>query len=78
MTIADLEQRLALVERQLATLRAQLPPARKKRHPLQTLEKIHATFDDADAYLQAARLGRQWRNAQRDPSAKRPAKRKAK
>ena len=66
MTLADLEQRVARIERELARLHTSAPERTKKRHPLATLEKIHGTFEDDAAYREAQRLGRKWRKGSTD------------
>ena len=63
MSSTELERRLTRVEQEVALLKSQrkLGP----RHPVQALENIHGTFLNDQAFQEAARLGRQWRRAQR-------------
>jgi hypothetical protein len=63
MTATKLEQRLAAVEREVARLKRER--AGSSTHPVQALEQIHGTFENDQAFAEAARLGRKWRNAQR-------------
>jgi hypothetical protein len=73
MSVADLEKRLALVERELARLKSTGLGTRPS-HPIEALERIHGTFEDDDAFREARRLGRQWRKGQ----GPRPVKKKVK
>ncbi|HVS73336.1 MAG TPA: hypothetical protein VHQ47_18920 [Phycisphaerae bacterium] len=68
MTLADLAERLARVEAELARLRTGGISQAKKRRPVDALEAIHGTFADDDAYREAARLGKRWRKSQRNGS----------
>jgi hypothetical protein len=75
MSIAEIEKRLIALERQLAQLAAN-PPSNATQHPLETLERIHGAFEDDDAFKEANRLGRKWRQSQRPNGRKSKAKRK--
>ena len=77
MTTVDLEKRVTAIEQQLAELRA----AGNLRggaatHPVAALEKIHGTFENDEAFREAARLGKKWRKAQDVKGGRRKAKRK--
>ena len=75
MSTTEIEKRLASLEHEVATLKAtrhQLP----KLRPIDVLESIHGTFEDDEAFRQAARFGRTWRNSQRPSARKSKAKRK--
>jgi hypothetical protein len=72
MSAADLEKRLALVERELARLKNTGLRARPS-HPIEARERMHGTFEGDDAFREARRLGRQWRKGQ----GPRPVKKKA-
>jgi len=74
MTTAELAKRLSAVEQELARLRQE---RNEKPHLAQTLEKIHATFQNDDAFNEAMRLGRQWRKSQR-PRSRRSSRAKFK
>ena len=71
MSRADIEKRVSAVERELALLKARHDTVQPS-HPIQSLERIHGTFEDDEAFREAARLGRKWRKGQR------PAVRKTK
>jgi hypothetical protein len=73
MTTNKIEQRLSLLEQEVARLKLSL---HRKHHPVHALEKIHGTFADDEAFREAMRLGRKWRHSlgsqpQRKPRAKR-------
>lgn len=75
MSKVEIEKRLSALERELARLKGQGIPAAKS-HPIHTLEKIHGTFENDEAFREASRLGREWREAQRPRARKAKAKRK--
>jgi hypothetical protein len=75
MSATDIEKRVAAVERELARLKASSSVARPT-HPIQSLERIHGTFENDEAFQEAARLGRRWRKGQRTPVRKTKAKRR--
>jgi hypothetical protein len=60
MRTADLEKRLTAIERELASLRSERTQP-ERRHPIQSLEAIHGAFEDDEAFREAMRLGRRWR-----------------
>ncbi len=64
MTLADLEHRLSAVEAEIMRLKHGRRGPREKAHPVETLDAIHATFADDNAFREAMRLGRRWRNSQ--------------
>ncbi len=68
MTNTELEKRLTTLETEVANLKVQNKGS-LKRHPLQTLEKIHGTFPDDAAFREAMDIGRKFRNAQRPKTA---------
>ncbi len=72
MTRAQLERRLANIEKKLAALAGQVksPPAPDVNA---WIDEIHGTFTDNATYRRAARLGRQWRKSRR-PSTPRSRK----
>ena len=74
MSITEIEQRLLALERQLAKLAASQRP-HEAEHPVETLKRIHGTFENDDAFREATRLGRKWRQSQR-PNGRKKAKRK--
>jgi hypothetical protein len=79
MTPTEIEKRLTRVEAELAILKAQhTAPHIVKSHPIQALEKIHGTFENDDAFKEAMRLGRKWRESQRPRKSARAAKAKRK
>jgi hypothetical protein len=75
MSTHEIEKRLTAVEQEIAHLKVQRPTMGQP-HPIQSLERIHGTFEDDDAFQEAARLGRKWRDAQRIVPGKPKAKRK--
>ena len=75
MTTTELEKRLTAVEQDLARLKAR-HRSEASTHPIHALEKIHGTFENDDAFQEAMRLGRKWREAQRPRARKPKAKRK--
>jgi hypothetical protein len=75
MSTAEIEKRLTALEREIAHLKADHRQT-SKAHPIDTLEKIHGTFEDDEAFRQAARLGRKWRESHRPSLRKSKAKRK--
>jgi hypothetical protein len=65
MTLTDIEHRLSVVEEELARLKvARRGAARDKAHPVQTLDEIHGTFANDEAFQEAMRIGRKWRHSQ--------------
>ena len=68
MTSTELEQRLTRVEQEVARLKSERKAS--PRHPVQALEGIHNTFQNDQAFQEAARLGRQWRRARRTAGRK--------
>jgi hypothetical protein len=62
MTTREIAKRLSAVELEVAQLKANglLSSA---QHPVHALEKIHGTFENDDAFKEAMRLGRKWRNS---------------
>jgi hypothetical protein len=75
MSSAEIEKRFAAIEQEIARLKSDR--ARNlKTHPIHTLEKIHGTFENDEAFKEAARLGRKWRESQRPPARKSKTKRK--
>ena len=74
MTKVELADRLAAIEADVAALKANvaIPP---RSHPIHAIERIHGTFADDPAFREAARLGRQWRRADRPAAPARKAKR---
>jgi len=69
MTLAQIEHRLSAVEAELSRLKLAQTP-RPRRHPVETLDAIHGTFADDDAFEEAMRLGRKWRKSQDAKPAK--------
>lgn len=75
MSTREIEKRLAIIEQEIAHLKAERrPPA--QAHPIHALEKIHGTFENDEAFKEATRLGRKWRESQRPNARKSKAKRK--
>jgi hypothetical protein len=74
MKTADIETRLTNLEKAVARLR--LHNSAPSPHPVQSLERIHGTFEDDEAFRQAMQLGRQWRLSQRPSPRKAKAKRR--
>jgi hypothetical protein len=72
MSTREIEKRLAIIEQEIAHLKAERRPA----HPIHALEKIHGTFENDEAFKEATRLGRKWRESQRPNARKSKAKRK--
>jgi hypothetical protein len=58
-TTATLEERLTLVEKELATLKQQVIPASASATPW--WEQIFGTFADSTNHKEAMRLGREYR-----------------
>jgi hypothetical protein len=68
MSPRGIERRLAAVEHEIARLKAARHwPA--QAHPIHALEKVHGTFENDEAFKEAARLGRK---------SQRPSARKSK
>jgi len=76
MTTIDIEKRLTAIEQQLAELRAAGNARVTAAHPAAALEKIHGTFENDEAFREAARFGKKWRQAQDVKRGRRKAKRK--
>ena len=75
MSLAELEARMANLERKVDQFAAQA--ARPVSGEINAwIDQVHDTFQDDVAYRRAAQLGRQWRRSQRDARA--PAARPAK
>jgi hypothetical protein len=73
MTKSEMEKRLTVVEKQLSDLLKGNGAARSQ--PVEFLERIRGAFaDDEDAFKEAMRLGRVWRD-QQDHPPKRKTKR---
>ena len=64
MSTITLEERVALLEREVLALKRQLP----KLEPLPWWEQINGAFANLPAFEDAMALGRQYREAQRLPS----------
>jgi hypothetical protein len=75
MSTTEIEKRLIAVEQAIAHLKTERQGT-PKRHPIHTLESIHGTFENDDAFKEASRLGREWRKSQRAVPNKSKAKRK--
>ncbi len=75
MSRLEIEKRLTALEHELARLKGREIPAAKS-HPIHSLEKIHGIFENDEAFREASRLGRQWREAQRPSARKAKVKRK--
>jgi hypothetical protein len=73
MTTRELHQRLSAIERDIASLKKQ-KLGKTKAHPVHALEALHGSFEDDEAFREAMRLGRKWRESTAPPSNK--AKRK--
>ena len=74
MTTTELENRLTAIEQELAQLRQE---RNAKPHPAEALEATHGTFENDEAFKEATRLGRKWRNSvDAKPRRKSKAKRK--
>ena len=74
MTTSDIAKRLSAIERDLARLKNQGVQPTGSSHPVNALERIHGTFENDEAFQEAMRLGRKWRNSDRGtrkPKAKR-------
>ena len=72
MTIAELEKRISVLEKEVASLKS----APQKKH---WWDEIAGTFADDPMFEQAMRYGREWRESQRpQPQKKTPAKSKRK
>ena len=75
MTSSEIEVRITAIEAELAALKAAIPsPA--PSHPVHALERIHGLFENDQAFKEAARLGRQWRQSDRPKPVEPKAKRK--
>jgi hypothetical protein len=72
MAAAQLELRMAALESEMERLRQQIekPPVPDKHW----VEEIYGAFAGDDDFLEAMRLGRQYREAQRPKAKKRPVK----
>jgi hypothetical protein len=75
MSTTEIEKRLTAIERELAQLKGERATTAKS-HPIHALEQIHGAFENDEAFREAARLGRQWRESQRPKARKAKAKHK--
>ena len=75
MSAAEIEKRLNAVEQDVARLKSAVASA-PQFHPVQAMERIHGTFENDNAFLEAMRLGRNWRRNQRPPAERRASKAK--
>lgn len=75
MSTTNFEKRLAAIEHQLARLKLDRGSTAPMR-PIDALEKIHGTFENDEAFQEAMRLGRKWRESQRPATRKSKGKRK--
>jgi hypothetical protein len=75
MGTREIEKRLTAVEREIARLKATCQSTHQT-HPVHALEKIHGTFENDEAFQEATRLGRKWRESQRPNVRKSKAKRR--
>ena len=75
MSTAEIEKRLTALENAVARL-SEGGGAKANRHPVRSLERIHAVFEDDEAFREAMRLGRQWRQGKRPSPRKPKAKRR--
>jgi hypothetical protein len=71
MAIVSLEDRVAVLESEVARLKEQMTKEHP-RLPVPWWERIYGTFADSSEYEQAMRLGRAFREAQR-PVGEEPA-----
>ncbi len=77
MTTTEIERRLTVLEQEIATLKADRAAPVLKKHPAEVLEATHGTFQKDEAFQEATRLGRKWRNSvDAKPHHKSKAKRK--
>lgn len=63
MTSLQIEERLTRLEEEMATLKKQAT-ATKHQPALPWWEEIRGTFKNDDAYVEAMRYGREWRESQ--------------
>lgn len=63
MSTASLEERLAILEAEVAELKARLP--QEDEHPIPWWEQISGVFKDDPLFEDAVRFGREWRESQR-------------
>lgn len=63
MSTREIERRLTAVEREIAGLKNKRRAA-AEAHPVRALEKLHGTFENDEAFREAAPLGRNWRKSQ--------------
>jgi hypothetical protein len=75
MSSREIEKRLIALEQEIAHLKAEKAPAAHS-HPVQTLERLHNRFENDEAFREATRLGRKWRESQRPAASKSKAKRR--
>jgi hypothetical protein len=68
-TIQQLESRVAKVESDLKEIKAQIPLAEELKRPW--LDRIYGAFEGNDVFLEAMKLGRQYRESQRPKGNKR-------
>ena len=65
MVTSEIESRLAALEAEVAALKQSRHPAVPALRPIDLLDRIHNTFKDDEAFQEAMRLGRKWRESQR-------------
>jgi hypothetical protein len=75
MSTREIEKRLTAVEREIAHLKYERRSV-GEAHPIHVLEKIHGTFENDEAFQEATRFGRDWRQSQRPNGRKSKAKKK--
>jgi hypothetical protein len=75
MSTREFEKRLIAMEREIASLKAHGGGA-AEAHPIHALEKIHGTFENDEAFQEAAGFCRKWRASQRAGVRRSKAKRK--
>jgi hypothetical protein len=76
MAVAEIELRIAALEAEVAQLKQrQEESAEPKPH---WVDKVFGAFADDPDFLEAMRLGREYRKSQRPKPAKRPTKRQTK
>jgi hypothetical protein len=73
MTLAELEIRVATLEKKLAHLVGNVETSESANRSA-WIDQIHGTFQNDAAYRQAARLGREWRKSHRSPATSRSRK----
>ncbi|MGO9915764.1 MAG: hypothetical protein ACLQIB_13800 [Isosphaeraceae bacterium] len=70
MASVDLEQRVATLEAEVASLRARIETPTAAKH-LPWWERIAGSFDHDPLYEEAMRLGREWRESFRPKATRR-------